>query len=74
MDGDAKTAHVLRPHHLNLCVIMHCAFGPKAIPPPGGHVPRLSAGLQLHVYRVLLREISEVCGGIQNPGDVLGAC
>lgn len=56
-----KMPHVLRPHHVSLLMIMMCVFKEMH--------RKLPAAFLLHVYRILLREVSEVfsCGPTRLP-------
>ena len=48
--------HILRPHHVNLLSIIVLAFGTFEGTPDGP----LPAPFLLHLYRILIRELSEV--------------
>ncbi|KAF9532947.1 hypothetical protein CPB83DRAFT_873879 [Crepidotus variabilis] len=52
-DAPPPTDHTLRPHHITLLIVLSAAFKDSVI-------QKLPKPFALHVYRVLLNEISEV--------------
>lgn len=58
------TSHTLRPHHLQIVKLLLLVFhkyGDERLPPP----------FVLHMYRVLLAEISEVLGSVNNTCQII---
>lgn len=54
--ADPPVKHILRPHHINLLAIIVLTFGTFEGPPDGP----LPGPFLLHLYRILIRELSEV--------------
>lgn len=51
-DAPPPTNHILRPHHIDLLAVFLLLFKE--------YEPKLPSPFTLHVYRVLLNEVSEV--------------
>lgn len=62
--------HILRPHHVNLLSIIVLAFGTFEGTPDGP----LPAPFLLHLYRILIRELSEVRLILYMPYMCLNIC
>jgi anaphase-promoting complex subunit 5 len=61
-DTPPPTEHVLRPHHVGLLTVFMLAlkeFESRTLPPP----------FMIHIYRVLLNEVSEVCHVLRTISD-----
>ena len=66
-DGPPPTDHVLRPHHITLLVILSAAFKDLAI-------QKLPKRYALHIHRVLLNEVAEVCTFRRFPLEMFITC
>lgn len=53
-EAPPPTDHVLRPHHISLLIILSAAFKDLDI-------QKAPSEILLHIHRVLLNEIAEVC-------------
>lgn len=53
-DQDRPVQHVLRPHHIGILAVFLLVFHPQ-------DSKKLPSQFMLHIHRVLLNEVSEVC-------------